>query len=63
VLVIDWGSEGGLHLFCAVLAWSRFRFVRFATDERAETTLGLLAECFAALGGCRRWCSRIGWAA
>src|SRR6266508_4185264 len=51
VLVIDWGSEGGLHLFCAVLAWSRFRFVRFAADERAETTLGLLAECFQELGG------------
>src|SRR6266508_4273571 len=51
VLVIDWGSEGGLHLFCSVLAWSRFRFVRFATDERAETTLALLAECFQELGG------------
>jgi transposase len=50
-LVIDWGSEGGLHVFCAVLAWSRFRFVRFAGDERAETTLGLLAECFEVLGG------------
>jgi transposase len=51
VLVIDWGSEGGLHVFCAVLAWSRFRFVRFATDERAEATLALLAECFEELGG------------
>lgn len=51
VLVIDWGSEGGLHVFCAVLAWSRFRFVRFAADERAETTLALLAECFEELGG------------
>ena len=50
-LVIDWGSEGGLHVFCAVLAWSRFRFVRFAADERAETTLALLAECFEVLGG------------
>jgi transposase len=50
-LVIDWGSEGGLHVFCAVLAWSRFRFVRFAADEKAETTLGLLAECFEVLGG------------
>ena len=50
-LVIDWGSEGGLHVFCAVLAWSRFRFVRFAADERAATTLGLLAECFETLGG------------
>jgi transposase len=51
MLVIDWGSEGGLHIFCAVLAWSRFRFVRFATDERAETTLALLAECLEELGG------------
>jgi hypothetical protein len=50
-LVIDWGSLGGLHVFCAVLAWCRFRFVRFATDERAETTFAMLAECFEALGG------------
>ena len=50
-LVIDWGSLAGLHVFCAVLAWSRFRFVRFAADERAETTLAMLAECFEALGG------------
>ena len=50
-LVIDWGAEGGLHVFCAVLAWSRVRFVRFAADERAETTLAMLAECFEALGG------------
>lgn len=50
-LVIDWGSEGRLHVFCAVLAWSRFRFVRFAADEKAQTTLRLLAECFEVLGG------------
>src|SRR5256884_6819939 len=50
-LVIDWGSEGGLHVFCAVLAWSRFRFVRFAADERAATTLAMLAEGFEVLGG------------
>lgn len=50
-LVIDWGSEGSLHVFCAVLAWSRVRFVRFAADEKAATTLGLLAECFEVLGG------------
>jgi transposase len=50
-LVIDWGSEGGLRVFCAVLAWCRFRFVRFARDERAATTLALLAECFEVLGG------------
>jgi transposase len=50
-LVIDWGVENGLHVFCAVLAWSRVRFVRFAADERAETTLAMLAECFEVLGG------------
>jgi transposase len=50
-LVIDWGVLGGLHVFCAVLAWSRVRFVRFADNERAATTLGLLAECFQVLGG------------
>ena len=50
-LVIDWGADGGMHVFCAVLAWCRFRFVRFAADERAETTLALLAECFEILGG------------
>jgi transposase len=50
-LVIDWGAEDGLHVFCAVLAWSRVRFVRFAADERAETTLAMLAECLEQLGG------------
>ena len=50
-LVIDWGVQGGLHVFCAVLAWSRFRFVRFAENEKASTTLALLAECFEVLGG------------
>jgi len=49
--VIDWGTEDGLQVFCAVLAWSRFRFVRFATDQRRSTTLRLLAECFEVLGG------------
>jgi transposase len=53
-LVIDWGSQGRLHVFCAVLAWSRVRFVRFAADEKAATTLALLAECFEALGGVPR---------
>jgi hypothetical protein len=50
-LAIDWGLEGGLHVFCAVLAWSRVRFVRFAADESQATTLALLAECFETLGG------------
>jgi transposase len=50
-LVIDWGTEGGLEVFCCVLAWSRMRFVRFASDQRRTTTLRLLAECLEALGG------------
>jgi transposase len=50
-LVIDWGVLDGVHVFCAVLAWSRVRFVRFGDNERADTTLGLLAECFEVLGG------------
>ena len=50
-LAIDWGVQDGLHVFCAVLAWSRFRFVRFAADETAATTMALLAECFEVLGG------------
>jgi len=50
-LIIDWGTEDGLHVFCAVAAWSRFRFVRFAADEGQDTTLRLLAECLEELGG------------
>ena len=50
-LLIDWGVQDGLHVFCAVLAWSRVRFVRFATNEKAATTLAMLAECFEVLGG------------
>ena len=35
-LVIDWATEAGREIFCAVLAWSRYRFVRFATDQRGK---------------------------
>src|SRR5687768_1553340 len=45
-LIIDWGMLAAVHVFCAVLAWSRYRFIRFADNERATTTLELLAECF-----------------
>ncbi len=39
-LVIDWTRiMPGLHMFCAVLAWSRYRFIRFAADETRDTTL------------------------
>jgi len=50
-LAIDWGVIDGLHVFCAVLAWSRVRFVRFADREDQATTLRLLAECLEVLGG------------
>jgi transposase len=50
-LVIDWATEGGWQVFCAVLAWSRWRFVRVARDQKAATTMRLLAECFEELGG------------
>jgi transposase len=51
-LVIDWAQAApGLFLFCAVLAFSRWRFVRFATDQKASTTLALIAETFGAIGG------------
>lgn len=51
-LVIDWAQAApGLFLFCAVLAFSRWRFVAFATDQRASTTLALIAEALGAVGG------------
>jgi hypothetical protein len=50
-LIIDWGVQAVAHVFCAVSAWSRFRFVRFTADEKAATTFALLAECFETLGG------------
>ena len=50
-LVIDWATEDGWQVFCAVLAWSRWRFVRVARDQKAATTMRLLAECFEELGG------------
>ncbi|WP_373139539.1 IS21 family transposase, partial [Mycobacterium marinum] len=50
-LVIDWAQAApGLFLFCAVLAFSRWRFVRFAADQKASTTLALIAEALSAIG-------------
>ena len=51
MLVIDWGEIGPLSVFCAVLAWSRWRYVFFADNQRAETTFAALAACFEELGG------------
>ncbi|WP_406265554.1 IS21 family transposase [Nocardia sp. NBC_00881] len=51
-LVIDWAEAApGLQLFCAVLAFSRWRFTAFATDQKQSTTLAMLAEAFTAIGG------------
>jgi hypothetical protein len=51
-LVIDWAEAApGLFVFCAVLAFSRWRFVRFATDQKATTTLAMIAEALAVIGG------------
>ena len=51
MLVFDWGEIGPLFVFCAVLAWSRFRFVYFADNLRAETTMAALAQCMETIGG------------
>jgi hypothetical protein len=53
-LVIDWGEIGPLFVFCAVLAWSRWRFVCFADNLGAEATFAALAACFDELGGVPR---------
>jgi len=50
-LVIDWTPAAGLQMFGAVLAWCRYRFIRFAADQRRATTLRLLAECLEEIGG------------
>ena len=51
MLVFDWGEIGPLFVFCAVLAWSRFRFVFFADNLGAETTMGALALRMETIGG------------
>jgi transposase len=50
-LAIDYGTWQGWQIFCAVLMWSRIRFVRISRDQTRATTLALLAECFETLGG------------
>jgi transposase len=51
MLVFDWGEIGPLFVFCAVLAWSRFRFVYFADNLRADTTMAALSQCMETIGG------------
>ena len=51
MLVFDWGEIGPLFVFCAVLAWSRFRFVCFADNLGADATMSALAQCMETIGG------------
>ena len=50
-VVFDWGEIGPLFVFCAVVAWSRFRFVYFTDNLGAEATMEALALCFETIGG------------
>ncbi len=50
-VVFDWGEIGPLFVFCAVVAWSRFRFVYFTDNLGADATMEALAECFERIGG------------
>lgn len=50
-LVMDWAEAAGWQIFCAVMPWSRWRFVRVARDQKAATTMAMLAACFEAMGG------------
>jgi transposase len=50
MVVFDWGEIGPLFVFCAVLAWSRVRFVCFADNLGAEATMTALAKCFEYIG-------------
>jgi transposase len=51
MVVFDWGEIGPLFVFCAVVAWCRFRFVYFTDNLGAEATMEALAECFERIGG------------
>jgi hypothetical protein len=50
-VVFDWGEIGTLFVFCAVVAWSRFRFVYFTDNLGADATMEALAACFERIGG------------
>lgn len=60
VLVVDWAHVGTvqtaagrkpLSAFCAVLGWSRYRFVCFTTSQRFAALASCLATCLERLGG------------
>ena len=51
-LVMDWAQAApGLMVSCAVLAYSGWRFVRFAADEKTSTTLAMIGQALEAIGG------------
>jgi len=54
MLAFDWGEIGPLFVFCAVMAWSRVRFVYFADNLGAASTMTALARCFEYLGAVPR---------
>lgn len=60
-LLIDWGTEGGLTIFCAVLALEPVpvRSVRYGRAPGDHPRL--LAECIEDLGGVRRGAWPTGW--
>jgi len=51
MVVFDWGEIGPLFVFCAVVGWSRYRFVYFTDNLGAEATMEALAECFERIDG------------
>jgi transposase len=59
-LIVDWGDVGSvttaagerkLLCFCAVLGWSRWKYVRFFTAQRFPVLAQGLAGCFESLRG------------
>jgi transposase len=59
-LIVDWGEVGKvataagqrrLYCFCAVLGYSRWRYLRFFTGQRFQILAQGLAGCFEQLGG------------
>jgi transposase len=59
-LIVDWGDVGiirtaagerKLLCFCAILGWSRWKYVRFFTAQRFAMLAQGLAGCFETLGG------------
>ena len=63
VLLIDWGVEAGLHIFCAVMAFSRWRFVRFAADEKALPPSRCWPVASRPSAAPPRWCWPTAWGA